>query len=101
MRATAASMLFGVALAVPPVAGGAFRVWVHQATVQLGYDLSAQEKERSRLESLARQLEVELAAARSPDNLQRLGRELGLRPPAPHEVWSISAQGDLGPQGTR
>ncbi|MEK7704131.1 MAG: hypothetical protein AAB426_04170 [Myxococcota bacterium] len=84
-------MLFCLALAVPPVTGAMFRIWVHQEAVQLGYALSEQEKERQRLDALERQLEVERAALLSPDNMQRLARELGLRAPTAQEVWRLAS----------
>lgn len=64
-----------------PVTAGLFKVWVYQDAVQLGYRLSEREEERKRLRNEVRQLEVELAAERSPPRLSALAKTLGLVPP--------------------
>ncbi len=76
-------VLFSVALAV---SSALFRVWVHQDAVQLGYRLSEREQERRKLTNTLRQLEVELAAERAPENLLNAARRLKLQPPAPTQL---------------
>jgi hypothetical protein len=75
-----------VAAAVTPVSACLFRVWVHQESVRLGYQLSTEERRSGELSQLERQLELELAAERSPARLVQLAKTLGLRPPAPTQV---------------
>ena len=87
-----AAVAMVVAFALP-VGAGLFRVWVHQSAVQMGYRLSEEARRRTKLLDLSRKLELELAAARSPDRLVRLARELGLERPGPDRV--------LGRQGGR
>ncbi len=67
-----------------------FRVWVYQDAVQLGYRLSEREEERRRLRNEVRQLEVELAAERSPARLKDAARSLGLVPPDARQVLAPS-----------
>lgn len=69
--AGACALLVGAAL---------FRVWVYQDAVQLGYRLSEREDELRQLRNDARQLEIELAAERSPAHLSELARSLNLVP---------------------
>ena len=67
----ACALLVGAAL---------FRVWVYQDAVQLGYRLSEREDELRQLRNDTRQLEIELAAERSPAHLGELARALNLAP---------------------
>lgn len=92
----------GLAVAVAALVGaGLFRVWVFQDAIHLGYRLSEEEAEHRSSQGKLRNLEIELAAERAPERLQRLARRLGMRPPraaeriAPHKV----PQGDRGEHG--
>jgi len=87
-------LVCSLALAMPTGAG-LLRVWVHQDLVRLGYQLSGEEKERARLEDLVRQLEIERAAERSPEQLLQWAAKLGLLPPNSHQIWK---QGVILPQ---
>jgi hypothetical protein len=80
-----------VAATVTPVSACLFRVWVHQEAVRLGYQLSAEERRGTELAQLERQLELELAAERSPTHLVQLAKHLGLKPPAPTQVVGKNA----------
>jgi hypothetical protein len=75
------AVLLAVTIAVP-VGAALFRVWVHQDAVRLGYELSTQEDQRRKVRNELRQLEVELAAEKTPSRLSDLARTLGLVPPA-------------------
>jgi len=81
----AAAMLF-------PVAAGLFRVWVNQDAVHVGYALSEQTKRRDDLRALIRELEVELAAERSPERLMRLANKLGLKPPTSDKTFGAASR---------
>lgn len=74
--------LLGCTLALlSPLAAGLFVVHVHQDSVQLSYQLVAEEKRNRELVSTLKQLEVELAAECSPDRLKLLARKGGLQQP--------------------
>lgn len=75
-----------VTCVVAPVSACMFRVWVHHETVRLGYQLSAEERRGHELSEQVKQLEVELAAERSPGRLMQLARTLGLHAPQPSQV---------------
>lgn len=77
-------VVWGAILAAP-LAAGLFRVWVHQDAVLLGYQLSTETKRRAALRESVRKLEVEWAAARSPERLMELARRHGLRLPEPSQ----------------
>jgi hypothetical protein len=101
MRACNRQMVFFVWMAAMPVSAGLFRVWVHQDAVQMGYSLSSQEHRREGLRATERELEVELAAARSPVRLKQLAANLGLKAPAPGQLRGVTplahlAQADIG-----
>ena len=78
-------LAIGLAL-LAPVAAGLFKVWVHHDSVQVGYQLSEREEQRKRLRNETQQLEVELAAERTPAHLMQLARELGMTPASPEQV---------------
>jgi hypothetical protein len=69
-----------------PVAAALFRVWVYHDAVHMGYELSKEGRRRYDLRRTLQQLEVELAAERSPEQLARRARDLGLAPPTPSQV---------------
>ena len=85
------SRLLLIAATVTPVSACLFRVWVHQESVRLGYQLSVEERKGRQLEELVKQLELELAAERSPAHLMQLARSLSLRPPEPTQVVGKNA----------
>ena len=82
-------MVFYAFVACLPVATALFHIWVHQDAIQQGYALSAEETRRSRLRASARELEVEVAAARSPGRLAHLANSLGLHAPVPGQLIGV------------
>ena len=54
--------------------------------VHLAYQLDALRGERTRVEVLLRQLEIEVATLRSPGRVESRARQLGLTPPAREQV---------------
>lgn len=84
------SVLFYVVVAWLPVSAGLFRIWVHQDAIQQGYALSAEETRRERLRETSRELEVEVAAARSPARLTHLAANLGLKAPIPGQLIGVT-----------
>lgn len=80
------SFVFYASMASMPVGASLFRVHIRQDNVQLGYDLSAEERRRDVLRAEQQELEVELAAATSPGRLSQLAARLGLRPPKSHQL---------------
>lgn len=72
---------FCLVVAAMPVASSLFRIYVRQDAVQLGYELSLEERRRDNLRATQQELEVELAAATSPGRLSQMAQRLGLRPP--------------------
>lgn len=101
MSACNKQVFFFVWLAAMPVSAGLFRVWVHQDAVQMGYSLSAQEHRREALRASQRELEVELAAARSPARLARLATTLGLKAPRPAQLRGVTQLPHLAQADTR
>lgn len=77
-----------------------FRVWVHQDSVQLGYALSAEEQRREQLRTTLHELEVEMAAARSPAHLVKLAARLGLHPPTPQQLINEPPKSHLASANT-
>jgi len=80
-----------------PLGAGVFRVWVNQDAVQAGYGLSEQSARRRRLQELIQKLELELAAERAPDRLERLAATLGLV--APSNAQRVAGQAAGGRHG--
>ena len=78
----------GAALAISAVlvvsALGVVGLRVQQ--VHLAYQLDAMRSERTRSETLIRQLEIEVATLRSPLRVEQRARQLGLTVPAPEQV---------------
>jgi cell division protein FtsL len=85
--------LFCVALVAAPVMAGLFRVWVHNDAVQVGYQLSEGEAQRKELRRAKQQLEVELAAEKSPDRLTKLAAKLGMAPVRPDQLLGAPRAG--------
>jgi len=62
-------------------------VWSNFESTQIGYDLSQLKKEEMRLREINRNLRLELALLRSPQNLEpKAVKELGLRQPTPEQI---------------
>ena len=79
--------LAGAILAAVVAAGGALGlVGLRVQEVHLAYQLDALRAERSRTETLIRQLEIEVATLRAPGRLEQRARRLGMIPPAPEQV---------------
>lgn len=68
------------------VVGGLAVVGLRVQQVHLAYRLDALRAERARLETLIRQLDVEVATLRSPARIETRARQLGLATPAPQQV---------------
>lgn len=65
-------------------------VWVRLRIVRLGYELSRESAQTSRLERLLQKLSVEHSLLRNPKRIEELARRrLGLRGPKPGEVRLI------------
>ena len=76
---TAVCAVFLVVVALVVVA-------VRVQQVRLAYQLDGLRAERSRVETLIGQLEVQLATLRSPRRVESQARQLGLTAPAPQQV---------------
>lgn len=74
-------------LFAPPVAAALFKVWVQHDTLRLGYALTAAEERAAELNNQIRQLDVELAAERSPARLVTMAQHLELVAPSPDQLW--------------
>jgi hypothetical protein len=93
------ALIFAGLAVAAPVAAGLFRVWVHQDAVQLGYRLSEREENRKNLRNTLRQLEIELAAERSPAALVAMAQRLKMVPPAPEQM-AVAHVGHGGSRGS-
>lgn len=83
VRRSLAGALLVAALAV----GGALGlVGLRVQEVHLAYRLDALRAERTRTDTLIRQLEIEVATLRSPVRLEQRARRLGMAPPTPEQV---------------
>ena len=54
-------------------------VWSNFEGTQIGYDLSRLQQEELRLKELSQKLRLELATLKSPQNLEKAARSLGLK----------------------
>ena len=72
--------------AVCLVVAALFVVAVRVQHVRLSYQLDALRTERTRVENLIQQLEVQVATLRAPRRLESQARRLGLTVPAPEQV---------------
>jgi cell division protein FtsL len=79
-----------------PVTAGLFKVWVHHDAVESGYHLSEEETRRQALQRTLQQLQVELAAERTPEQLERTARKLKMVPPAPEQIFGLLGTTDDG-----
>jgi cell division protein FtsL len=67
--------------------GGALGVvGVRVQQVRLAYQLDALRAERTRVEALVRQLDIEAETLRSPGRLESRARQLGMMPPGRDQV---------------
>jgi cell division protein FtsL len=79
--------LAGALLAAVVVVGSALGlVGLRVQEIHLAYRLDALRAERTRTETLIRQLEIEVATLRSPVRLEQRARRLGMAPPTPEQV---------------
>ena len=72
-----AALFVGIAVAV---------VAVRVQQVHFAYQLDALRTERTRTETLIRQLEVEVATLKSPRRVELQARQLGMAPPSPSQL---------------
>jgi len=80
-------VLGGAILAAVVMGGSALGlVGLRVQEVHLAYRLDALRAERTRTETLIRQLEIEVATLRSPVRLEQRARRLGMAPPTPEQV---------------
>ena len=79
---------FAIAMAISAVlvVGALVVVGLRVQQVQLAYRVDALRAERAQMETLSRQLEVEVATLRSPLRVDQRARQLGLTAPAQEQV---------------
>jgi cell division protein FtsL len=80
------SLAAALAISAVLVGGALGVVALRVQAVHLAYRLDALRAERTRTETLIRQLEVEVATLRSPLRMEQRARQLGLSVPAPEQV---------------
>ena len=61
-------------------------VWSNYEGTQIGFDLSRLQKDERALLELNKKLKVELATLKSPQNLEREARSLGLKDASPEQI---------------
>jgi cell division protein FtsL len=61
-------------------------VWSNYEGTQIGFDLSRLQKDERTLLELNKKLKVELAFLKSPQNLEREARSLGLKDASPEQI---------------
>ena len=61
-------------------------VWSNYEGTQIGFDLSRLQKDERTLLELNKKLKVELATLKSPQNLERAARSLGLKDASPEQI---------------
>ena len=61
-------------------------VWSNYEGTQIGFDLSRLQKDERALLELNKKLKVELATLKSPQNLEREARSLGLKYASPKQI---------------
>jgi len=81
-----------LALAGTPLLG---HVWLQTEAAQAGYRLRALRREVLQLEREREALRAQVAALRAPDRLERLAREMGLRPPGPDQLAVVELPAGL------
>lgn len=65
---------------------GISHVWSNFEMTQKGYDISQLKNEEIRLMDINRKLRLELAILKSPKNLEKLAKNLGLRQPSAGQI---------------
>jgi cell division protein FtsL len=80
------SLAVALALSALVVVGALGVVGLRVQRVHLAYQLDALRAERTRTETLIRQLEVEVATLRSPGRVEARARQLGMTAPARDQV---------------
>ena len=82
-----------ILVAAPVVAAALFYVWTHITTVRLGYAISRAGETHRKLLERNRTLRIESAALRSPDRLEKLGRDrFGLTAPRTEQVVRLGGK---------
>lgn len=71
------------------------RVWLEAEAAAAGYRLRALHQDVAHLEQERQRLRIQLAALTSPQRLERMATQLGLRPPTPHELAAIPVPASL------
>ena len=80
------SFAFAMAISAVLVLGALVVVGLRVQQVQLAYRVDALRAERAQMETLSRQLEIEVATLRSPLRVDQRARQLGLTTPAQDQV---------------
>lgn len=68
------------------IVSGISYVWSNFEGTQIGYSLSQLQQNELKLKELNQKLRLELATLKSPQNLERRTRRLGLRQPLPEQI---------------
>jgi cell division protein FtsL len=77
----------------PIVAAALFNVWIHVATVRLGYELSTAARDHESLVEENRGIRIEIATLKSPERLKRLATDnYKMAPPRPGQVVKLSGR---------
>ncbi len=63
--------------------------WVRVQCVNVGYEISALNRENQRLTELQENLKLEMARLKSPQRITRIAREMGLTMPAPAQIMVL------------
>lgn len=86
-------VVVAVVLLLPVVFAALFYVWTRVATVRLGYAISEAGSDHQQLVEENRGLRIEVAALKSPQRLEQIGRErFRLRPPLPEQVVKLESR---------
>ena len=80
-------ILFAYALLISV---GTSQIWINQSQVQLGYALRSVESKQVDLKRELKVIEIELASRRSPQNLRRLAKKLGLQKPQTDQIIKLN-----------
>ena len=82
-----ALILFAYALLISV---GTSQIWINQSQVQLGYALRSAESKQVDLKRELKVIEIELASRRSPQNLRKLAKKLGLEKPRADQIIKLN-----------
>ena len=83
-------------VAAPVTAAALFYVWTHIHSMRLGYALSKTGETHRSLVEQNRALELDVAALRAPERLQRMAKKYGLEAPRPEQVIRVEGDGSTG-----